>query len=824
MSLAVLLAQTSIRTAFEFGRIQTEGDWIAPALMSIFVVTVVTYLYRRDARELPRWLAAVLIGLRVVAFLGLLVIYLQPQWRNQRQVVRNSRVLVAVDTSLSMDVDDHDASPTEPNRAQQVAGFLADGKFLGQLRQKHDVVVLRFDEGLSPIATLAKLPPTGQQAPAEVASPGAKPGQRPATDTPLDWQRLLAPRGTETRLGQALRQLVLDQRTSPVSGIVLLTDGQQNAGLEPAAAGALAREAQMPVFPIGIGSNKLPANVRVADFQVPIRVYPGDRYEVTGFLQAQGMSGKTVRVELLSHPPGEGDAQRDTRLESTTQVTLGDASEMVPVRFELASGEVGRRVLVLRVIAPPEDRTADDNRREAAVDVVERKNHVLLFAGGPTREYQFLRNLLKRDKQTVVDVLLQTGSDGVSQDAQRVLEIFPATRKEMYDYDCLVAFDPDWRNLSPTQIDLLERWVAEQAGGLIVVAGPVYTDLWSAVPTLGRIRGLYPVEFQQRFADLAEARFGSQEPWPIEFTREGLEAPFLWLADSPAASAAIWERFQGVFGYYGVRGPKPGATVYARYSDPRSAVSGQLPIYWCGQFYGSGRVFFQASGEIWRLRRVGDSFFEMFYTKLIRHVSQGRLQRGSNRGVLLTDRDHYMPGETVEVRAQLSTAQLEPLELPSVTAQAIGPGGWRQPVKLAADGKRPGSYRGELVVTKEGSYRLELTLVDGGEERLATPPLQVTIPDLERIHVERNDALLSELARQTGGDYYIGLASALTGKPGAEPLGARLADRSRTMTLAAAPDPVFNDTAPWHRVRWLLGGLCGVLFVEWLIRRLVKLA
>ena len=27
--------------------------------------------------------------------------------------------------------------------------------------------------------------------------------------------------------------------------------------------------------------------------------------------------------------------------------------------------------------------------------------------------------------------------------------------------------------------DLLDRWVAEQAGGLIVVAGPVYTPVWA---------------------------------------------------------------------------------------------------------------------------------------------------------------------------------------------------------------------------------------------------------------------------------------------------------------------------------------------------------
>ena len=81
-----------------------------------------------------------------------------------------------------------------------------------------------------------------------------------------------------------------------------------------------------------------------------------------------------------------------------------------------------------------------------------------------------------------------------------------------------------------------------------------------------------------------------------------------------------------------------------------------------GQFYGAGRVFYLGSGEMWRLRALDDRYFEQFYTKLIRHVSQGRLLLGSSRGMLLVDRDRYLLGNTVVVRGQLSDAQFEPLD------------------------------------------------------------------------------------------------------------------------------------------------------------------
>ena len=39
-----------------------------------------------------------------------------------------------------------------------------------------------------------------------------------------------------------------------------------------------------------------------------MRAYPGDRYTVTGYLQAQGLAGRLVTVQLLSRdadPAGE---------------------------------------------------------------------------------------------------------------------------------------------------------------------------------------------------------------------------------------------------------------------------------------------------------------------------------------------------------------------------------------------------------------------------------------------------------------------------------------------------------------------------------------
>ena len=314
----------------------------------------------------------------------------------------------------------------------------------------------------------------------------------------------MLPGGTETRLGEALEQLYREERNTPVSGIVVFSDGGLNAGASPDMAEELARESHIPIYTVGLGSEKKPVDVRVAELNVPSRVFPGDRVAVEGSIQGFGLKGRTVRVELLVR---DGAAVKDASrrgqgrpVDLADKTLLGDG-EAVPVKFELPPMELGNHVLVLKVKAPPGSSNASDQYLESPVDVSEHQTHVLLVAGGPMRDYQYVRTLLFRDKSVKVDVLLQSGQPGMSQEATAILNDFPSTRQEMADYDCLVAFDPDWKALKPEQVKTLYDWVDQDHGGMIVVAGAVNagrtSESWVQEPDLAMIRKLYPVEFNQ---------------------------------------------------------------------------------------------------------------------------------------------------------------------------------------------------------------------------------------------------------------------------------------------------------------------------------------
>lgn len=819
------IAQQGDRLRFEWGRIQSNSDWILPIAAFLVMASFVRWMYRRDAQELGllwRWL---LTGLRTAVILGLLILYLQPRWRSEHEVVHPSRVVLLVDTSLSMGLADAEppAGSRGASRSQQVAASMVGTDFLRRLRAVHDVAVSRFDEAVGRVASLRNTARGAEETAGNDGEGAASPGEGPDAASPLaeaaiDWEKAFKPSGKETRLGQSLQQVIADQRGAPVSGIVVVSDGCQNAGPPPDTAVELAREARVPIFTVGVGSSRRPTSVRVYELEAPERAHPGDPYSVTGLIQAQGMAGRTVTVQLFVRDPDKGSEQ----LVDSQQVILGSDGASAPVKFQVTPTEAGRRQVVMRISPPPAGQNPADLQREADVEIVDRKNHVLLFAGGPSREYQFVKALLYRDKSTVLDVLLQTGKPGISQEAAKILDQFPATGQEMLSYDCVVAIDPQWQALSPAQTDLLESWVGEQGGGLIVVAGPIHTGQtvsgWLQNPAMAKIRALYPVEFQRRATATENETYTSKDPWPLEFTREGREAEFLWLSDTDSANQQAWASFPGVYSFQPVRGPKPGATVFARFSDPQAGHGGGQPAYFVGQFYGTGRVFYMASGELWRLRRVEEGYFEQFYTRLVRHVCQGRLLRQSHRGSLLVDKDRYLLGNTVEIRAQLTDAQLKPLKARSVEMDVIQPNRLSQSITLRPDASREGMYAGQLTVLQEGVYRLELPVPKSDGERLVRR-IQVRLPDLERENPQRNDALLGRIATGTGGKYYPSIDAAW-GPETPDPLAGHLKDRTRISIVTSGPNP--ESEFPWLRMMMFV--LCGLLCGEWLIRRLLKLA
>ncbi|MDR3109022.1 MAG: hypothetical protein LBU65_04955 [Planctomycetaceae bacterium] len=855
----------SPETVFRFGRIQDNSDWFLPCVVVILFLYYIVRRYRRDAVDLRFWQRWLLGVMRIAVLVALFGYFLAPRWEH---LVGTSRVAILIDTSASMANRDlftslekkyetvidnagntnsgKVANEVGPTRLAAAVDWLERSDLIKRLCEKHDVVVYKFDQSLERI--LLEEHGNGTAAtPRAVADNNRDSNANTNTEIdnstePQNPLSALTANGEQTRLGETLYDLIQRERSEPVSGIVLISDGGQNAGAGIDAAIEAASRANLPIFTLGIGALRQPLNFRAVSIDTAERAFAGDPFIVRTQVEmvgGEGAAAVTVKLPIeLYIQDGSGGSDNvgnnsGTKVgEKTIELTPGGS---VVSEFEIRNEDIGKHKLVLRIVPPPDDTNDADNATEAELEIVDHKDRILLYASGPSRDYQFLLAQIARDKGMQVDVYLPWAAANVTHSADERLMHFPDNATEMAKYDCVIAFDPNWSELGDTEIDTLEHWVARQGGGLIAVAGQInIVDSitgWVTDSRTAKIRAMYPVDVHAKLS-VGEQRYHSQaQPMPLKFTRAGDDAEYLRPLDSDAESRAVWSEFSGFYAVNIVKGVKPTASLLAEVDTTSLGISGAAVVF-AEQFYGAGHVLYLGSGEVWRLRRLEPAYFEKLYTKMIRHVSQGRLQRESDRGSLATDKRRYSLGGIAALRVVANDEQLKPLTLPKLPIEVRTPSGKITQHELTLDPVVPGAYLGHLPMTEEGAW--SFTLAFTGSQDKIERTVQVQMSDLERENPSRNEPLLRELAEKSGGQYYqsLGIAAAPQRESG---LYGNLFTDDRGKTIDSPPElfdllkirsqrAVLDADAEKNMATIFLYVIASLLLVEWTFRRLFQLA
>ena len=798
-------------------------DWLL-AIAFVLAAVYAVWLYIRDTRSLSVrgktgwcvWMTLLRLGVLV----GLFAIFLNPHERTETQAYRPSQVVLLVDTSASMEqpVDDPPMSGADDlrTRAEAVRQLLAETPLIEQLRENHHVDLYTFDADVSDnqCRFLTRFRSTNGDAIAEQSGGD----ERDPARLPPDWEELLNPRGQSTRLGDSLDKLLADVKSKSLSGVVVFTDGANNAGRDWKAANKRAKEHGVRLVTVGLGSTTPPVNLEIAKVITPSEVQLGDPFEITGLLQSSGLfdaqkvgAQKTVTVELLEKSPDDPQGN----VVDQADATLTADGVPLPVAFERQPETAGEFEYALRVRGTGliESRE-DDNLKARTVQVFDRPLRVLVIAGGPMRDYQFAKNALYRHKSFQVDVWLQTGAPGISQDANDLLFEFPPSREELFEYDVVLAFDPDWTQIPAAGREMLEDWVTDFGGGVVLVAGDVYTPQLASVDSereegYGPVFNIYPVVLDEVGLSLGSPQ-QSVKAYPLGLTQAGQAADFLQLTDDPATAPEVWEEFPGVYRCYPTRAPKGGATVYAEFTDPLSRGRSGQPVLLAGQRYGLGAGLYLGSPEVWRLRSIDETYYDRFWVKLVRKAAEGRLKRGLERAVVLLEGKDYEIGQTVPVRARVVDVNYQPLPDAAITIDVYDPSGKPliPPPQLQQDRNRPEEYFGTLRVAVPGRYRIELSPPQPADK--VTAEINVVMPRLEASDPMQNVALLRNLSDGTGGRY-VSITEAEATLPELLPnVGHEFLLDQRIREL-------------WDR-QWLLILIGCLLATEWLTRKLLRLA
>ncbi|MCH7751851.1 MAG: hypothetical protein IH898_06810, partial [Planctomycetes bacterium] len=175
-------AVPGVRTlvSYQWQRLSQFDDprhlWLLVAALATFAAAYVVWFYRRERESLSPLLRWLLPTLRLIAVAGAILFFLGPEKRVDQQEIKDSQVVVLVDTSQSMSVEDESWPGDEKvARGDAVKSALVDSPLLETLRQQHHVLLQGFDTQVRRVArwdrqTQAETESETQSEPEESAS------------------------------------------------------------------------------------------------------------------------------------------------------------------------------------------------------------------------------------------------------------------------------------------------------------------------------------------------------------------------------------------------------------------------------------------------------------------------------------------------------------------------------------------------------------------------------------------------------------------------------------------------------------------------------
>ena len=754
---------------FEWYLRQVWPRWVLVLLLALALAYVV-YLYSREKTlsVVRRW---VLGTLRMAVCTILLVMLFQPGFSAEITRRIQGNVLVLVDRSQSMTIQDKRILPP-----QQAEAALALGK-------------VRYDQAdtaaLEPYRTEIDRATRLDLAKGILSQPEVRPFEKIGLDHPIRYfafgQRLnpvsgegelsadslksIAATDKSTSLGAAIEDAVSRYSGQPISAVVLLTDGGSNEGVDPLDVARRMKSQSIQIFPVGIGLSD-PSDVAVKDVVVQDTVFSQERVPVRVQIQSNG----------FNHQPAQLVLSLDGKEIDHKAITLTGGVQFEEFMFtpERKSGDVK---LVASVTALPGETVTNNNAIQKNVKVIDEKIKVLYVEGKPRWEYRYLRAVLLRDRRLEVKFLMTQGDKDLSRySPDMYIDRFPDEAAETSKFNLVIIGDVPATYFTSAQLARIEQWVGARGGSLLMLAGHRYAPATYTKPPI---------------ADMLPIRIASDAATPLDptvypvATDAGLSSSAVALEASQPLTQKLWSMVKPLVRVPSVAGAKQGATVLAELSSALPGAKEKYPLI-CWQRYGQGKVMYVGTDQLWRLRfEQGDKYHARFWGQSIQFLTLSQLIAGNKRITIETDRKAYNVGDRVQVFANVLNTAYEPvraLDYVLNVAHKDGSGELTQ-VKLQAVPDVPGLFQGVIIPDKEGQFLIRPDAQNQPAANVADFEVQAVSQEFREPAMQ--EALLRKMAELSDGKY-IGIRDlrSLASAVGTPP---RMAIERREMDLWDQP-------------------------------------
>lgn len=274
-------------------------------------------------------------------------------------------------------------------------------------------------------------------------------------------------RALSRRLADLIQEANDTDPGAEISGVVLMTDGQfEDTWRWP---GTLAWPDSFEAVVIGVGSPDLPSDVSVTELRAPGQVPQGSVCPVEITVSRTEDSQDPLILDVVL----DDVTVQQVSLEPDRWVShQGQAHQTVTCQWPMQAP--GRHVLGARIRPMEGEMNPANNEAWTVIEVAEpRTNRVLLYSRRATLQVGKLRRVLEADQRVILDVCLDAIKDRrlarKSSYAGRSVA-FPYEPNEFAVYDLIVMVTQDETLWDAAQRHRLYEFVTRHGGGLMVFA------------------------------------------------------------------------------------------------------------------------------------------------------------------------------------------------------------------------------------------------------------------------------------------------------------------------------------------------------------------
>jgi hypothetical protein len=750
--------------------------WVLFLVIIPAVLAVAAFIYRRERQDVSATSKVVLTVLRASLILLTLLLLMGPVLTVETIKKRKAFIIVMLDESRSMQKVDLLQSDKEREAVSKVT--LVNGenelrqltradvvkkvlenpklKILDELENKLNVAYFTFSSTATARESRAKL---------------------------LEEYRRDTCIGTETAIGDAIKTALNSLRGQYVAGVVVFSDGKNNAGMAIKEISSQLKQRYLPIYTVAAGVPHTPKDIAILELEAQEAVLANDMYKVEFKVSSFGYEGEQVNVNLYAYPIpkdqqkelGQDPKELDKLIEESRKeadaliaLTGNDTKEKKSLQFQ--PKVPGDYLLILRIDPRPEENTHQNNYLTHRLRVADDKIKVLYVEHPPRFEYRYLKNSLVRDPKILVQCILTSADPDFSQEHTRSddpmfrepLKEFPKDLKSLLEYDVVIYGDIDPGKLGPEAAKHLETFVSEFGGGIIFISGSMNNPRTLVNTPLAN---LLPVVADEN-RDLYEHDKVYTQTFGYQLTPDGRTHPitnFKEFKGDKDKNSEHWEaRANPKYGLPGIRwftrikklkaGASPLVEVVGLQGE-----STRPPLF-VTQHVGRGRVFWSATDETWLWRYVtGDyPWFYPFWQQAMYWTRQGKLL-GARRYRVSVDKERYTRGEQIQIYAYAFDEKFEKKTDATIEVFVDPPAGRagleRIKVTLHKDKTVEGFYTGQYAPDDTGLYRIWAGEED--ESTRATAKFTVFIPDREDDDPILDVRTLKELAAGSAGGKFF---------------------------------------------------------------------